>query len=346
MNTIAIYYGGIQVYWSSVIIFIGMIVFIAISLALYKPRNESTAAMWIFFPLAFIFSFIISRALHYYFNAESYESFVKAMTDFSTGSFMLPGMLLGMWFAAAVVKAMGLTSSSARLLDYITPGGCLLIAFIRLSALFNDSCRSKIIISAPIFQRLPFAVSTSDNAGNVTYRLATFFIEFIIMAVMAVIALKFFKNNRRQKMARPCPKTGNVMRIMLVAYGAIEIIMDSTRNDSPLLHFRLISVLNQWSAFISLAQVFAAISSLCVLIYYSKMSIKANGFSWRQPSLWLLFVASLFGIGYLGEYRVQRYGTQKYLECYAIMAICCLLMFSSVYLIYRQCMEFDNEYEY
>ena len=337
MSNIAVYFGNVEIHWSSIIILLGIIGFLTMTLALYKPKNGSTEAVWAFFPLAFIFSFIISRALHYYFNAESYDSFARAMTDFSSGSFMLPGVLLGIWAGAAVVHFLGLVGSAARLLDFAAPGTCLLIAFIRLSALFNDTCRSKIIVNIDLFKRLPFATGSIDNAGNSTYRLATFFIEFILMLIITILALKFFFGNRNLKMRPPCPKAGNVVRIVLVMYGALEIIMDSTRNDSPLMHFRLLSSLNKYSAFISLAQVFAAVSAICVLVFYSRMSIKANGFSWKQPVLWGVFLASLIGIGYFGEYRVQRYGTQKYLECYAVMAVSCVVMFLAVYLMYLMC---------
>ena len=337
MNSAAIYIGNIVIYWSSVIIALGMLACLTLTLALYRRKNGSSAGVWVLFPLAFVFSFLISRALHYYFNAESYDSFLSAMTDLSTGSYMLPGVLLGIWLAAELVSVMGLTPSAPVLLDSAAPGVCLLIALIRLSALFNESCRSKIIISAKLFQRLPFSVGSTDGAGNTTYRMATFFIEFIIMLGVTVKVLKLYTGSGKIRMKKPCPREGNVMRLALVMYGAVEMIADSTRNDSPLLHFRILSKLNQWSAFISLAQVFAAVSAICVLVFYSRMSIKAGGFSWKHPLLWLGFLASLFGIGYLGEYRVQRYGTQKYLECYAIMAVSCFLMYMCVYLTYKMC---------
>lgn len=345
MNGIAIYFGNLEIYWSSILITLGLIGCLSLTLALYKPRNESTAAVWVFFPLAFVFSFLFSRVLHYYFNAESYRSFLTAMTDYSNGSYVLPGMLLGIWLAAGIVSKKGLVSSADRLLDFLTPGTLLLIAFIRLSALFNDSCRSKIIITLKLFQRLPFATGSTDAAGNTTYRLATFFIEFLLLLVLTVWSVRFFLKNRNLRMQPPCPRTGNVMRIFLVAYGAVEMIADSTRYDSPLMHFRLLSSMNQWSAFISLAQLFAAISALVVLIFYSRMSIRAEGFSWKHPLLWLTFIGSLVGIGYFGEYRVQRYGTQKYFECYGIMALSCIVMFLSVYFLYRMCRPEKSYYE-
>lgn len=135
----------------------------------------------------------------------------------------------------------------------------------------------------------------------------------------------------------PCSGDGNTMRIALVLYGAVEIIMDSTRNDSPLMHFRFISQLNKFSAFISLAQIFAAVAILCVLIYYSRMSIKANGFKWYHPMLWIGFAVSLFGVGKLGEYNVQRYAT--YAKCYAWMGGSLILMAATAILAWRSCLE-------
>ena len=345
MSGIAVYFGALQIRWSSLHLFLGMIAAFSLTLALYRPKNRSTAAVWAFFPLACLYGFLLGRSLHYYFNAESYDSFASAMTDLSTGSYMLPAVLIGIGLAAVTVSALGLVSSGSRLLDFAAPGIYLFLAFVRLSALYNDSCRSKIIITAGLLQRLPFAVSATDNAGNVTWRLATFFIEFILLLIFTIVLLVFFFRDRTAPMKAPCSKNGNVFRLALVAYGALEIIMDSTRNDSPLMHFRLLSKLNQWSAFISFAQLFAAVSAICVIVFYSRMSIQANGFSWKHPVLWLAFLGSLFGIGYLGEYRVQRYGTQKYLECYGLMALSCILLFVSVCLMYRTCRE-QEEYDY
>jgi len=344
MSNIAVIIGSATIQWSSLILTLGMVVALTLTLALYKPKNESTEAVWAFFALTCIIGFLLSRFMHYYFNAESYDSFISAMTNLSTGSYMLPGVLLGAGISALIVSALGLVSSPGRLLDFASPGILLFLAGVRLSALYNDSCRSKIIVKLPLLQRLPFAVSSLDNAGNTTWRMATFFIEFLLLLILTGAVLAFFFKARTRRMQPPCPMSGNVFRLALVAYGALEFVMDSTRNDSPLMHFRIFSSVNQYSAFISCAQVFAALTSVAVLIFYFRMSVKAKGFSWRQPVLTLMFLASLFGIGYLGEYRVQRYGTQKYLSCYSVMTLSCVILFLSVWLMYRLCL-LEEEWE-
>ena len=252
-------------------------------------------------------------------------------------------MFLGIWLAAFLVKAMRLTRNVPALLDAAAPGVCLLVAFIRLSALFNTTCRGRITIKTKLFQRLPFAVASTDAAGNVTYRFASFFIAFLLMMIVTIVVWRFYLHEEERWMKRPCSEDGNTMRIALVLYGVVEIIMDSTRNDSPLMHFRFISQLNKFSAFISLAQIFAAVAILCVLIYYSRMSIKANGFKWYHPLLWIAFLASLFGVGKLGEYNVQRYAT--YLKCNAWMGGSLIVMAATAILAWRSCVENDEYYE-
>jgi hypothetical protein len=131
--------------------------------------------------------------------------------------------------------------------------------------------------------------------------------------------------------------------MFLLYYGAVEIVVDSLRNDSPLMHFHLLSSLNQYSSFVSLAQVFAACTALYVLVFYSVRSIKANGFSYWHALSWLGFVLSLVGIGYLGEYKVQR--TAEYVKCYSIQILSCVLLVVVIRLLYESCKQ-KQKYEW
>ena len=335
MSGIAAYINGAPIYWSAVTITLGLLGCLLLTLALYRGRSENSTAVWALFCLGFVLAVFFSRLLHWYFNSETYGSFAVAFTDFSVGSFCIPGVILGVWLAAWIVCKIGLCENTGKLLDCATPGMILLLAFIRLSALFNSTCRSRILITQKTFQHLPVAVSSTDASGNETWRLATFFISFILLMILLCFCLGFYFEKGRKKMKEPCARYGNVARLFLVYYGAIEIVMDSTRYDSPLMHFRFISYLNQYSAFISLAQVFAAATALGVLIYYSAKAIKGGFFRFYHPLLWILFLASLVGIGYLGEYTVQR--TANYIQCYAFMSVSCLLMALSVFWAYLSC---------
>ena len=236
MNNAYFMLGDFQVYYSSVVITAGIFLCWVMTLYLYWRSGRNTAAVHVFAVFAFVLSVIISRFLHWYFNSESYSSFLSAMTDYSYGSYALPGMLIAIWISAVLVKKTGLARYAGKLLDCAAPGVCLLIAFIRLSALFNNTCKGKMIIKNESFQFLPIAYPVADAAGNISYRFATFFVQFLVMLVVALLVWNLYFKQQSTKMRKPCPKTGNVARLAMVFYGAVEIIADSTRYDSPLMH--------------------------------------------------------------------------------------------------------------
>ncbi len=335
MNPIALYLGERSVHWSAIIITMGALCCLSFTIALYRQRSESLRAVLVLFPLGTVLGLFLARLMHWYFNTEIYGSFGAAFSNFDLGSFSIPGLILGIWLAAWLVFRLGLVPNTGMLLDCTAPGLALLIAFIRLSALFNNTCRSRIEIRATLFKTLPFAVSNRDAAGNTVWHLATFFIAFLVMLIVTLCVLGFYVRRGKRKMRPPCSRGGNVWRMFLLYYGAVEIVIDSLRNDSPLMHFHLISYLNQYSSFVSMAQVFAAATALYVLVYYSIKSIQARGFSFWHALSWVGFVLSLVGIGYFGEYKVQR--TAQYFKCYSIQILSCLLMVLIIRLVYESC---------
>ena len=111
-------------------------------------------------------------------------------------------------------------------------------------------------------------------------------------------------------------------------YSASELVLDSTRYDSSYLPI---------NGFISFVQIVAAACILALLIYYSVHSIRANGFRWYHPALWLLWLITLSAVGWT-EYLVQRHG-DWYLSCYGAMGLACILMAGVVYRMYLTCCE-------
>ena len=107
MNPIAIYSGSTVLYWSSVIIVFGLLASLVLSLSLQRVNGGSSTAMLLFFPLAIILSVPICRVIHWYCHFEQYNGIWGALTDYSTGSYCLPGALLGVWLAALIVKKLG-----------------------------------------------------------------------------------------------------------------------------------------------------------------------------------------------------------------------------------------------
>lgn len=333
MNPIAISTGNTVIYWSAVVIALGIAAGFALSYSLYISHGGRGAAMWLLLPLALLFSVPLCRAIHWYCHPEQYVSFFRAITDYSTGSYCLPGALLGTFLAALVVRGLGLTGNMARLLDCVAPGGALAVVFIRLSALFNVSCRSKISITSPLLQHLPIGSGIVNSSGAIEYRFATFFVQAILMLCVTVLLLYFFFARRRLPMKDGCPRDGNVAWMFLTFHSAVELLMDSTRYDSSFMHF---------NAFVSIVQIVSAVSILAALIHYSRLSHKANGGRHGyHVAMWIGYVLTLVGTG-AAEYLVQRFGNM-YPICYTVMTITCTMMAVIVYLMYKTtCAEYEE----
>ena len=325
MNPIAVSTGSVVIYWSAVVIALGIAAGFALSFSLYVSHGGNAAAMWLLLPLALLFSVPLCRVIHWYCHPEQYISFFRAITDYSTGSYCLPGALLGTLLAALLVKRLGFTANLPRLLDCVAPGGALIVVFIRLSALFNTTCRSKIVITNPILQHLPIGSGIATSSGTMDYRFATFFVQAILMLGVTLLLLYFFFERRRAPMKEGCPRDGNVAWMFLTFHSAIELIMDSTRYDSSFMHF---------NAFVSIVQIVSAVCILIALIHYFRLSLKANG-GWQgyHLALWIAYVVSLGGTG-AAEYLVQRFGSM-YRLCYAGMTVTMTVMALTVYLMYN-----------
>lgn len=335
MNEIAVFTGDFIIYWSAVVITLGIAAGLCLTLALYPMDHRHNTAVWVFFPFAVAFGVVLSRLIHWYSHIEQYPSLLDALTDYSTGGYCIQGIVLGALLAALLVRLLRLTPTAGELLDAAAPGTALCLALIRLSSLFNTTCRARIVITNELYQRLPFAVSWTDAAGNIEYRLATFFLEFLALLIVCIILCGFYFRHRSETLWDGWPNEGNVARMFLVLVGIVEVIADSTRYDSALMHFFLIKRLNPYASFISIAQVFSGVMILLVFIHYMRISIKTNGFTWYHVLAILLFIASLVGAGYFGEYRVQR--TAQYVRCYIWQGSSLIVMALTVIGIYATC---------
>ena len=343
MNEIAVFTGSLTIYWSAVVICLGIAAGLCLTLALYPMDHRHNTAVWVFFPIATVLGIFLSRTIHWYSHIEQYDSFLKAVTDYTTGGYVLQGAILGVLLAAGLVRLFRLTPTVGELLDAAAPGLCLSMALIRLSSLFNTTCRARIVITNPVFQRLPFAVSWTDAAGNVEFRLATFFLEFLALMIVAVVLCVVFFRHRSEPLWEGVPNHGNIFRLFLILTGIIEIIVDSTRYDSALFHFFLIKKLNPYASFVPIAMVFSAVMILLVFIHYMRISVRVNGWSWYHILGILLFIWSLVGIGFFGEYRVQR--TANYVRCYTWQGSHLILLAATVIMIYATCVARDYDYD-
>ena len=324
MNPIAVYSGSTVVYWSAIIIGVGLLAALFMSMSVQLSSRGRLVSMLLFFPLALLFSVPLCRMLHWYCHQEQYGGFVKAMTDYTAGSYVLSAAIPGVWLAAWIAAKLD-DGDTAKLLDAAAPGIALSIAFVRLSSLFNTACRSKIPVTKSFLQHLPLAAGITNSAGAVEYRFATFFAHFLILLLLCACTLKFYYRHRSVPM-RAGRSEGSTIRIFLLYFSASEFVMDSTRYDSSFFPM---------NGFVSTVQIFSAVTILVLLIYYSVLSVRANGHRVWQWILWFVWLVMLAGIG-MTEYLVQRHGNW-YLSCYAGMILCCLTLALIVHRFYLSC---------
>ena len=323
MSGVMLSIGSLSLYKSALVIALGAAACFALTHALYISHGGFPPAAWLFAAADMILSVLFCRFLHYYCHAEQYASFWKAMTDYSVGGYVLAGTVPAALLAAYLTRLSGLCRNTARLLDCFAPGAVLCAAFIRLSALFNSTCRGKITVRRPFLQHLPLASPVTASSGAAEYRFATFFVEFLLLTGAFFLVLHFFRHRRRKAMKAGQKRDGNVALFALLLAATAEMILDSTRYDSSFFPF---------NGFVSVGQIAAAACVLAVLIVWSVRSVRANGRTAFHWAVWIGWFAAMAVSG-VSEYFVQRHG-DWYLGCYAVMAVGCFFMARLPYRMY------------
>lgn len=331
MSAIAFYSSSLTIYWSAIVIVLGIAAWFCLSMALYRGDGGRASAMWLMLALGTVLSVIFCRAIHWYCNAEQYDSFISALVDYSVGSYCLPGMFLGLLLAGLLAAKLRFADSAAALFDALAPGAALGIAIFRLSALFNGSCRGSIAITPEILHRLPFTSEVEVAAGVTEYRFATFFVQFILLLIFAVVLVAFFLRHRadEKKWGR---QRGYVAGLFLTVYSAMEVMLDSTRYDSCVLRS---------NGFVSIVQIVSAVTIVVILAVYCRRSVKANGRRWYHFALWGGYVLSLAAAG-ASEYLVQRH-RDWFIGCYSAMTVGLILMVTLVGLMYKTLLKKEDE---
>ena len=306
MEKIAFISGGTFIYWSSIVLALAAVTAIAIYLSVYlgKGGNITGAAMSI--PMAAVLAIVLGRMIHWYGRTDAYESFASAMTDYSSGGYALLGAFVACLFTACVLRLFRLSSSLPRMLDAMAIGGGAGIAVGRLASLFNSSDRGRVVADTVGF---PFAYPVvNDVSGVVENRLATFMIQTMLAAAIVTLLLGYMLVC---KIAKRKVKDGDVCLMFLLAYGAGQIVCDSTRYDSLFLRS---------NGFISIVQIMGLAAMLIPMIIFSVRMVKARGFRGWFLALWLGTAGLIGGAAYM-EYYVQRHGGEA-VFAYTVMSIC------------------------
>lgn len=305
MEKIAFISGGTFIYWSSVILTLATLTAIAMFAAVYIGKSGNVVGLSVTVPVAMVASLILSRWIHWYCRADSYESMHAALTDYSKGGYALMGVFIACIAVAALLRMIRIVPNLPQMYDSMAIGGGFGIAVGRLASLFNSSDRGMALSNDVKF---PFAYPVTNSvSGELENRLATFMIQAGIAGALVVLLLAYMLISKivRRKIA-----DGDVSLIFLLVYGASQIICDSTRYDSLFLRS---------NGFISIVQILGLVAMLVPIVVFSVRLVKYTGIRWFHFVCWLLILGMMGLAGYM-EYYVQRHGNEA-LFAYTLMAI-------------------------
>lgn len=318
MERIAFIAGENILYWSSILTAMGATAALCMFAALYLGKTENWLGTFMLIPLAAVISLILSRLVHWYCRASSYESFFAAMTDYSSGGYALIGVFLGCVLSAGILRLFRIIDDLPQCLDALALAGAAGIAVGRLASFFNASDRG-MLLDASV--GLPVACSSVNGITGITeYHFATFLFQAIASALVFIGLLIFWLVKQRKP---DTLRSGDTCLLFLVFYCASQAVLDSTRYDSLFLRS---------NGFVSLVQILCAVTVVAVTVLFSIRMVRAIGWRYWFLALWIPQAGLLGTAGYM-EYYVQRHGHLA-LFAYSVMSGC-LLAFTLLTLLIR-----------
>jgi prolipoprotein diacylglyceryltransferase len=123
MEKIAFIYGETFLYWGTLILTLAAVAAIALYTALYVKKGGSALALTAGVMLSAVIGIPLSRLIHWYCRAASYESLRVAMMDYSTGGYALMGVFIACLLAAVFLRVLRICDNLPRMLDCMAIGG-------------------------------------------------------------------------------------------------------------------------------------------------------------------------------------------------------------------------------
>ena len=308
MEKVAFIIGETFVYWSSIILVIAASAAIFLFQALYIGKSRNILATALVVPMAVVLSMVLARLVHWYCRADAYESLYQALTDYFNGGYALMGVFFGCILVACVLRLLRIVKNLPEMLDCMTLAGGVGIVVGRLASFFNTSDRG-VMLEGITELPLVFPVNNAVT-GEVEYRMATFMLQAITTAVITAVVLTVWLLGQRKNHKI---KDGDAALLFLLAYGASQIVFDSTRYDS--LYMRS-------NGFISIVQILGAVALVLGIVVFSVRMVKALRFKWWFIPIWVGMLALIGVAGYM-EYYVQRHG-HLFVFAYTVMSSCLL----------------------
>lgn len=304
MDKLLFVWNGQFFYWNAFLIAAAAAGGLCCLISLYLRIDGFSGALAAFIPAAMWLSVILSRLIHWYCLPNQYESVYAAMTQLDRGNYALLGCFAGCILTALLLRAVGIIPQLLPFLDCLSVAGCGSIAVGRLAFLYSPLDKGPIVS----IQKFPFSVPVLNAvSGAAEYRFASFLFQAVFVGMLFAALLVSFRRAVRKGRGTP----GDITLLFLLVYGAIEIILDSTRYDS--LYFRS-------NGFVSVVQVLGAVSIVACAVIYSIRGIRNTGMKIGYIPMWVLLLAAAGGAGYM-EYYVQRHGREA-LFAYSVMGGC------------------------
>lgn len=302
MEQIALIYGSIHIYWSSVLTVLAAGVAVCVYRCLMHFDGKGRGAA-LSVPVAILLSLVFGRLIHWYCRADQYASLRAALTDFQTGGYVLAGVFAGCLATAVLLRVLRLSDDLPRMLDCMSVAGCGGIAVGRLACFFNGENRGMIVSK---LSGLPWAWPVANPvSGTEELRLATFFLQAVVVGVLFFGLLWFWLAGAK----KPWRRNGDVCLVFLLCYGASQVILDSTRYDS--LYFRS-------NGFVSIVQVLGACGLAVAAVVFSVRLVRHRGWRGWYLILWAALAGAIGLAGFM-EYFVQRW-SGKTVFGYSVMA--------------------------
>lgn len=287
MEKIAFIIGEDFLYWSPLILALGVLAAVAMFLGLQMLHTGKLTAAFLTVPLALLLGAALGRLVYWYCLPDSYGSLKAALTDFSADGYALLGVFAGCALAAGFMGLIRVTRGLPAMLDCMAVAGCLGMAVGRLNHFFNPFDRGMVLNT---LRTLPLAYPIANEAtGEAEYRLATFMVQALVAAALFVILLVHFLTTGRKRGGETC-------LLFCLCHGASQIVMDSTRYDSLFLRS---------NGFVSMVQIAGAVLMVLAVVLFSVRMVRVRGFKWWFVLFWVAIVGLLTAAGIM-EYYVQR----------------------------------------
>lgn len=273
MHKIAFIIENRFVYWTPILIALGVLAAVCMFLALHLGRTGKAAGAFVAVPLALVLSLVLGRLAYWACVPERYDSLAQVLGDFGMEGFAFSGIVGGCVLSACVVRLLGLSKSLPAMLDAMSLAGLFGVAVGKLNHLFNYADRA---VSVNTADGMPFSLYCANALTGELWQ-ATFLLQAMASASLFIILLAFFMIAGRKTPGHTCLLVG-------FFYGAVQLMLDGMRYDA--LYLPGISAMT----LVQLCSVF--LMALPMVLFSIKMA-KNRGWKWWYLVLWLPAVGAV-----------------------------------------------------